>query len=132
MQNWGPFFLKELLFFGAYLKVVLLLSNLFSTLLPGIIHVLYGIIRFVTKLKSLGLASENLVDEDDDDLQNLVDDVDADLESLADDEDDEEEFIEDEDDDLELLDQSDVDFENLFPQIMLLWDFSLTFLDNKR
>ena len=125
MQNWGPFFLKELLFFGAYLKVVLLLSNLFSTLLPGII-------RFVTKLKSLGLASENLVDEDDDDLQNLVDDVDADLESLADDEDDEEEFIEDEDDDLELLDQSDVDFENLFPQIMLLWDFSLTFLDNKR
>ena len=126
MQNWGPFFLKELLFFGAYLKVVLLLSNLFSTLLPGII-------RFVTKLKSLGLASDNLVDEDDDDdLQNLVDDVDADLESLADDEDDEEEFIEDEDDDLELLDQSDVDFENLFPQIMLLWDFSLTFLDNKR
>ena len=126
MQNWGPFFLKELLFFGAYLKVVLLLSNLFSTLLPGII-------QFVTKLKSLGLASDNLVDEDDDDdLQNLVDDVDADLESLADDEDDEEEFIEDEDDDLELLDQSDVDFENLFPQIMLLWDFSLTFLDNKR
>ena len=91
---------------------MLLLSNLFSTLLPGII-------RFVTKLKSLGLASENLVDEDDDDLQNLVDDVDADLESLADDDDDEE-FIEDEDDDLELLDQSDVDFENLFPQIMLL------------
>ena len=89
---------------------MLLLSNLFSTLLPGII-------RFVTKLKSLGLASENLVDEDDDDLQNLVDDVDADLESLAD---DDEEFIEDEDDDLELLDQSDVDFENLFPQIMLL------------
>ena len=89
---------------------MLLLSNLFSTLLPGII-------RLVTKLKSLGLASENLVDEDDDDLQNLVDDVDADLESLADDE----EFIEDdEDDDLELLDQSDVDFENLFPQIMLL------------
>ena len=126
MQNWGPFFLKELLFFGAYLKVVLLLSNLFSTLLPGII-------RFVTKLKSLGLASDNLVDEDDDDdLQNLVDDVDADLESLADDDDDDEEFIEDEDDDLELLDQSDVDFENLFPQIMLLWDFSLTFLDNKR
>ena len=100
----------------------LLLSNLSSTL----------IIRLVTKLKSLGLASENLVDEDDDDLQNLVDDVDADLESLADDDDDEEEFIEDEDDDLELLDQSDVDFENLFPQIMLLWDFSLTFLDNKR
>ena len=92
---------------------MLLLSNLFSTLLPGII-------RLVTKLKSLGLASENLVDEDDDDLQNLVDDVDADLESLADDEDDEEEFIEDEDEDLELLDQSDVDFENLFPQIMLL------------
>ena len=122
MQNWGPFILKELLFFGAYLKVVLLLSNLFSTLLPGII-------RFVTKLKSLGLASDNLVDEDDDDdLQNLVDDVDADLESLADDDDGE--FIEDED--LELLDQSDVDFENLFPQIMLLWDFSLTFLDNKR
>ena len=89
---------------------MLLLSNLFSTLLPGII-------RFVTKLKSLGLASENLVDEDDDDLQNLVDDVDADLESLAD---DDEEFIEDEDDDLELLDESDVDFENLFPQIMLL------------
>ena len=89
---------------------MLLLSNLFSTLLPGII-------RLVTKLKSLGLASENLVDEDDDDLQNLVDDVDADLESLAD---DDEEFIEDEDDDLELLDQSDVDFENLFPQIMLL------------
>ena len=89
---------------------MLLLSNLFSTLLPGII-------RLVTKFKSLGLASENLVDEDDDDLQNLVDDVDADLESLADDE----EFIEDdEDDDLELLDQSDVDFENLFPQIMLL------------
>ena len=85
-------------------------QNLFSTLLPGII-------RFVTKLKSLGLASENLVDEDDDDLQNLVDDVDADLESLAD---DDEEFIEDEDDDLELLDESDVDFENLFPQIMLL------------
>ena len=92
---------------------MLLLSNLFSTLIPGII-------RLVTKLKSLGLASENLVDEDDDDLQNLVDDVDADLESLADDDDDEEEFIEDEDDDLELLDQSDVDFENLFPQIMLL------------
>ena len=91
---------------------MLLLSNLFSTLLPGII-------RLVTKLKSLGLASENLVDEDDDDLQNLVDDVDADLESLADDDDDEE-FIEDEDEDLELLDQSDVDFENLFPQIMLL------------
>ena len=91
---------------------MLLLSNLFSTLIPGII-------RLVTKFKSLGLASENLVDEDDDDLQNLVDDVDADLESLADDDDDEE-FIEDEDDDLELLDQSDVDFENLFPQIMLL------------
>ena len=123
MKNWGPFFLKELLFFGAYLKVVHMFP--FLTLLPGII-------RFVTKLKSLGLASENLVDEDDDDLQNLVDDVDADLESLADDEDDEEEFIEDEDEDLELLDQSDVDFENLFPQIMLLWDFSLTFLDNKR
>ena len=93
---------------------MLLLSNLFSTLIPGII-------RLVTKFKSLGLASDNLVDEDDDDdLQNLVDDVDADLESLADDDDDEEEFIEDEDDDLELLDQSDVDFENLFPQIMLL------------
>ena len=90
---------------------MLLLSNLFSTLIPGII-------RLVTKFKSLGLASENLVDEDDDDLQNLVDDVDADLESLADD--DDEEFFEDEDDDLELLDQSDVDFENLFPQIMLL------------
>ena len=122
-----PFFSRSFYFLGHIWRLYicfleLLLSNLSSTL----------IIRLVTKLKSLGLASENLVDEDDDDLQNLVDDVDADLESLADDEDDEEEFIEDEDDDLELLDQSDVDFENLFPQIMLLWDFSLTFLDNKR
>ena len=57
--------------------------------------------------------SENMFDEDKD-LENLVDE-DADLKSLAD---DDEEFIEDED--LELFDQSEMDFEDLFPQIMLI------------
>ena len=71
----------------------------------------------------IGLDLENLVDEDDD-FRNRFEN---DLEELVDDE----EFIENEDEDLELFDQSGF-FENLFPQIMLIWDFSLTFLDNKR
>ena len=71
----------------------------------------------------IGLDLENLVDEDDDFRKRFEND----LEELVDDE----EFIENEDEDLELFDQSGF-FENLFPQIMLIWDFSLTFLDNKR
>ena len=59
--------------------------------------------------------SENMFDEDKD-LENFVDE-DADLKSLAD---DDEEFIENEDDDLELFNQSGMDFEDLFPQIMLI------------